>query len=66
MTYYISKIINGDMHRLHNSIPNFETAHDMLVCMGAAEKRNKNKVKLNKWSLVINDNEIVYQIVMGE
>lgn len=64
MTYYISKIINGDMHRLHNSIHNFDTAHDILKCMGEAEKRNKNKVKLNKWSLVVNDNQVVYQIVV--
>lgn len=66
MTYHITKIVKGDVSRLHTGIKTLDQARDILKSMADHYKRGRNKIKLLRWGLVVNDNEIVYQIVGGE
>lgn len=62
MTYSIFKTINGNTGELHKGISTYENAFDILQSMADHYKRGKHKVKIYKWQLNINDNDIVYQI----
>lgn len=60
--YAIKKIINGNTREIHKGLKNYETAYEILYCIGKEHRKQRLKTTLSGWQLNVNNNEIIYQI----
>lgn len=60
--YAIKKTQNGNTKDIHKGLNSYETAYEILYCIGKAHRKERCKTALSGWQLNVNNNEIVYQI----